>query len=70
MCVCRPAVDVPPGASGGLSSGGAVHRESGRFQVDVSVAPVPLAGERAAGRRDVELGLQPGNDPERRAPAP
>ncbi|MBW2461720.1 MAG: hypothetical protein JRH11_08735 [Deltaproteobacteria bacterium] len=64
-CVCQSPVDLPEGTTAGLSSGGAVRRESARFQLDVTVGPVAPAAERAAGDRDVELGVQPQLDPER-----
>jgi hypothetical protein len=68
-CVCRPRLDIPSGATSGLSSGGVVHRSSSGFQVELTIGPVAPAGAGTAGAQEVELGLQAQTDPERtRAP--
>jgi len=64
-CVCRPPLQIPPGATSGLSSGGVVHRASSGFQLELTIGPVAPAAERAGGAHDVELGVQPQTDPER-----
>jgi len=69
-CACRPSLDLPPGPTAGLSSGGAVQRRSAGFQMELTIGPVaPAAPERTSATRDLELGLQPQTDPARlRAP--
>jgi hypothetical protein len=64
MCVCRPRLNLPPGATLGLSSGGAVERRSSGYQLTLTVGPVAPAAV-PSGPRDVELGIQPQLDPER-----
>lgn len=64
-CVCRPNLDVPPGPTTGITSGGLVHRSSAGFQLDVAVAPVSPAAEGRAGTVGVEVGVLPQTDPTR-----
>ena len=66
MCECRPRLDLPPGPTAGLSSGGAVARSSAGYQMELTIGPVAPAAERASATQDVELGLQPQADPARR----
>jgi hypothetical protein len=63
-CVCRPRVDLPSGHMQAVTSGGAVHREGGNFQLDLSVA-VPHAAQDQAGTVNVDLGIEAQNDPTR-----
>ena len=64
-CVCRPHLDIPSGHLQAITSGGSVHRESGGFRLDVSVAPVAPVAEGRAGTVGVELGIEPQTDPAR-----
>jgi hypothetical protein len=63
--VCRPRLDIPPGATTGLSSGGLVERWSTGFQLELTVGPVAPAGTGSSASRAAELGVQPQTDPER-----
>ncbi len=64
MCVCTPAPrEVQAGEQTSLSSGGAVHREAGGFQLDVTVTANP-AGTVQNGPT-VELGNQASQNPSR-----
>jgi hypothetical protein len=64
MCVCRPRIMAPPGATLGLSSGGLVERRSSSYQLTLTVGPVAPAAV-PEGPADLELGIQTQLDPER-----
>ena len=64
-CVCVPPLDVPPGPTSGVTSGGQVHRESAGFQLDVTVGGVSPSAEGRAGTVGVEVGVLPQTDPTR-----
>lgn len=65
MCVCIPNLDIPPGPTQGLSSGGTVVRTSSNYQLELTVGSVSPAAEGMAGAQRVELGIPPQTDPER-----
>jgi len=64
-CVCRPVIDLPSGHRESVTSGGQVHRESGRFQLDLTIGPTSPSAQGQAGSRTLELGIQPQGDPAR-----
>jgi hypothetical protein len=65
MCVCIPDIDIPPGPTQGLSSGGTVVRSSAGFQVELTIGSVSPAAEGTTASGSVELGIPPQTDPER-----